>query len=426
MAVVWDPSISYDNANFDFLTSTDGRTAWISTGSGVGYYLHANKLMAWNDGKKYYWEVVWNGALGESKTGIAVPSATSNLYGSWRYVILSGTNPVIRWTDPANPGSTAGAIGLGASMLASPGDVLMFALDNNTGKLWVGLNGAWYNGGDPAAGTGQTRTVSLGYDYQPFVAFDQAGQTSQNATFYVQSTNYSVPAGFTTLDLPPPEVALPSFSYSLNTLEKHTALVLESYALDAKELHTSVVIDQWALAGNAVWTPVVTATHYRLTLRAAGLEDLELPMSSFQSRVRQGRPSFLEVYVPGILDFMDAIVARNDGELVVELGARKTDGTTSVQEIARGNLQDVRYDRGPRSTTGTLTGRKTQTYTTPKALTLDDVELVSVATNKRVRSKIRNDVFPGDTVTAAGLTFLVDNIQHIVSTQQAYMELSDG
>lgn len=43
---------------------------------------------------------------------------------------------------------------------ASPGDVLSFALDYSTGKMWFGRNGGWMSGGDPAAGTGQQVTVS--------------------------------------------------------------------------------------------------------------------------------------------------------------------------------------------------------------------------------------------------------------------------
>lgn len=424
MATVLDPSISFDNGFFDFQTSADGLTGWVDTNSGLGYFLKANKTMTWNTGK-FYWEVVWNTDIHESQTGFCIPTANSNNDGNWRYTILSGTNPVIRSKRPST-GTDGTTIALGAGMLAAAGDTLMFALDTVASKFWIGLNGTWYNSGNPGAGTGETQAVDSGYDYLPLVAFSLSGQSNQSATIAPQTTTYSAPSGFTTLDLPPPDVALPSFSYSLNVLGTEAGEFSERYTLSAKELRQGLLADRWSVTGNAVWTPVVTATHYRLTLRADGFEDLELPMSSFQSRVRQGRPSFLEVYVPAILDFLDGINDRADGELVIELGTRKTDGTTSVQEIARGNLQDVRYDRGPRSTTGTLTGRKTKTYTSPKAVTLDDVELVSVASSNRVRCKIRNDVFPGDTVTASGLTFEVDNIQHIVSTQQAYMELSDG
>jgi len=191
-------------------------------------------------------------------------------------------------------------------------------------------------------------------------------------------------------------------------------------------LRQGLLTDRWALAGNAVWTPVITAVHYRLTLSADGFDDIELPMTSFQSRVRQGRPSFLQVYVPGILNYMDDINDRADGDLVVEMGTRRTDGTTEALEIARVNLGTVRYDRGPTSSTGTLSGNKTKTYTSPVSHDLNDVSLVSVSTSQRLRCRILNDVRPGDTVTAGGITFVVDLVQHIVSPAEAYMELSDG
>jgi hypothetical protein len=422
MATVWDPAGSYDGSFF--ATSPDGLKAWM-TGSGAGYFLLASKTMTWNTGK-YYWEVVWTGSLGQSQTGMAVPGAMgASFSGNWRYEILSGTNPVLRSLRPST-GSAGTTIALGASMLAAPGDVLMFAYDSVASKLWLGLNGSWYNGGDPAAGTGATQSVDGGYDFLPFVAFSLQGELSQAATIAPQTTAYSAPSGFSTLDLPPPDVALPSFSYSLNVLDKAPAQFSEEYRLSAKELRQGVLADRWSIPGNAIWTPVVTAVHYRLTLRQAGHEDLELPMQSFQSRIRQGRPSFLEVYVPGVLDFLAGITDRADGELVIEMGSRKTDGTTDILEIARVNLEEVRYDRGPVSATGTLTGHKTQTFAGGKTVTLSDVELVSSATNLRVRTRVSNDILPGDEIHAGGVSFTVDVIQHIVSTSQAYMELSDG
>lgn len=424
MATVFDPSISFDNEFFEFQTSADGLTAWVDTNSGLGYFLKANKTMTWNTGK-FYWEIVWNADIHESQTGFCIPNADSNIDGNWRYTILSETNPVIRSRRPST-GSDGTTIGLGSEMLAAAGDTLMFALDTVNSKFWIGLNGTWYNSGDPGAGTGETQAVDSGYDYLPFVAFSLSGQSNQSSTIAPQTTTYSAPPGFTTLDLPPPDVALPTFSYSLNVLGTEQGLFTERYALNAKELRKGVLVDQWSLTADPVWTPVVTAVHYRLTLRDTGFPDLELPMSSFQSRVRQGRPSFLEVYVPGILDYLDDINDRIDGELVVEMGTRKTDGSISVIEIARGGLQDVRYDRGPTSSTGTLTGRKTQTFSTNKTIQISEVELVSNTSTNRIRCKVLNEVQPGDTIEAAGISFKVDLIQHIVSPQQAYMELSDG
>jgi hypothetical protein len=40
------------------------------------------------------------------------------------------------------------------------GQVIMLAWDPTTGKFWMGVNGTWYNSGDPAAGTNPTGTIS--------------------------------------------------------------------------------------------------------------------------------------------------------------------------------------------------------------------------------------------------------------------------
>lgn len=58
----------------------------------------------------------------------------------------SAVNEVRGWTQDYST-APAGS--------AADNDVWTFAIDFVSGKAWVGLNGTWYNSGDPAAGTGQ-------------------------------------------------------------------------------------------------------------------------------------------------------------------------------------------------------------------------------------------------------------------------------
>ena len=424
MAVIWDPSISYSSGGFAFETTADGLTAWM-TGGGSGYFLFANKTIAPNTGK-YYWEFVWFGSIGEC--GMAEPGITAESYGgNYRYREFNPTTPQIASRNPGT--GSAAYLNLDASMNASIGNTMMFAYDSSNGHFWYGLNGTWYNSGDPASDTNFTVFANNGgYSYQPMATFDTAGQTSQSVQINTITTNYAVPTGFSTLDLPPPKVALPRFSYNLDVLGAYPGQYSERYTLKAKDVHTASLVQRWGLTGNAVWSPVVTAVHYRLTLRAAGFADLELPMKSFQSRLRHGTPSYLEVVVPGYLDFIDSVTDRAAGELVVEMGTRKTDGTTSVIEVARVDLETPRYDRGSGSTTGTLTGHQTNTYNSPKTVVIPDhdLELISKSGSNRIRCKVIDDLFPRDTVVAGGLTFDATLVQRIVGTDQAYMEISDG
>jgi len=95
-------------------------------------------------------------------------------------------------------------------------DIVMFALDCDNRKLWIGRQGTWINSGDPAAGSNQqlSWTVSdnvcpflLGYDNsQSGGGGDESMWNYGNPPFSISSSNadangygsfeYSVPSGF--------------------------------------------------------------------------------------------------------------------------------------------------------------------------------------------------------------------------------------
>ena len=56
-------------------------------------------------------------------------------------------------------GSSGGNVGGNVSV----GDIIMFALDPDTRKWWVGVNGTWRNSGDPAGGTGHVYQYATDY-----------------------------------------------------------------------------------------------------------------------------------------------------------------------------------------------------------------------------------------------------------------------
>ena len=64
----------------------------------------------------------------------------------------------------------------GSGVSYAQGDVLGFALDANSGKLWIAKNNTWINSGDPAAGTGHAFS-GLSYSAYTLIASDsQTGQ----------------------------------------------------------------------------------------------------------------------------------------------------------------------------------------------------------------------------------------------------------
>ena len=106
--------------------------------------------------------------------GIADASASSfpsgSIFGSTGH---SGgdSNPAWTWAG-ANYyfNATSAASGSLSNHLA--GDIVMYALDVDAGKLWFGRNGVWYDsswdgGANPASGTNQTVSITTGRTYMP-------------------------------------------------------------------------------------------------------------------------------------------------------------------------------------------------------------------------------------------------------------------
>ena len=95
------------------------------------------------------------------------------------------------------------------------GDIGMFALDADNGKIWAGKNGTWFESGDPANGTNamydsldnsygwlvgvfgenSTTQVNFGNGYFGTTAVSSAGTNASNLGIF----EYDVPAGFTAI-----------------------------------------------------------------------------------------------------------------------------------------------------------------------------------------------------------------------------------
>jgi len=139
----------------------------------------------------------------------------------------------------------------------------------------------------------------------------------------------------------------------------------------------------------------------------AGLQDLQVPISSFLSRRRSGTPSSLWVKVPGV-GLYNEIMERASGDLVVSLGA------PAGGELARVSLRSIDLIRG-RSIT--LVGAKQTTYTEGKT-----VEVLSVTSRSfyggrwRVRAPVPDaSINPGDTILTDDVSFVAGLVATSVS-----------
>jgi hypothetical protein len=96
---------------------------------------------------------------------------------------------------------------------AANGNTFQVAIDQSTGKLWLGRNNTWYNStggtdGDPAAGTNETATISTTTEWYPAVAKYATGG-SYSVNFGQRPFAYTPPSGFkalNTFNLPTPTI----------------------------------------------------------------------------------------------------------------------------------------------------------------------------------------------------------------------------
>jgi len=143
---------------------------------------------------KWYWEVsaidVYSASGSGSTTGVGIvgpthPSLTANIY-------ISSALENFGWWN-------SGDITLNGSVIGFPfagyndGDTLMFALDADAGKVWIGLNGTWYLDG-PYTPTSGFFTLGFSSYYiatTPQTSLDQTVSIRLNA-----KPSFPIPPGF--------------------------------------------------------------------------------------------------------------------------------------------------------------------------------------------------------------------------------------
>ena len=150
---------------------------------------------------KWYWEAKRLNAPDNAYVGIKADD------GDWNN---SYNNSYTYYTSNGNyylNGSSQGSYGSSTTT----NDILIFALDMDNGKFYVGENGTFYNSGDPAAGSNPMAS-SISGTYLPVVINNSSSGTDQysfnfgNPSFTISSGNadanghgnfeYAPPSGF--------------------------------------------------------------------------------------------------------------------------------------------------------------------------------------------------------------------------------------
>lgn len=93
------------------------------------------------------------------------------------------------------PGADSVLIPAGNGPQLNAGDIIQFALDQVGGNLWIGQNGGWIGGGDPAAGSSPSLTgLSGAYYVSAQMSFANAGAVT--GAFTLAELAHAPPAGF--------------------------------------------------------------------------------------------------------------------------------------------------------------------------------------------------------------------------------------
>jgi hypothetical protein len=169
---------------------------------------------------KFYWEVaVTNGLGAESRVGIlGYTSGNMESNASAYYFYRNNTGGLIRKYDGTSFTDYASYYGSFTS-----GDIWMFAFDADSGKIWYGKNGSWFNNAsgakDPSTGTNADSTgIPSGTWYPSCAGFTTSASGIVN--FGQRAFAYTPPSGFKALNtgnLPEPSIKKPG-SYMDTTL----------------------------------------------------------------------------------------------------------------------------------------------------------------------------------------------------------------
>lgn len=167
-------------------------------------------------------------------------------------------------------------------------------------------------------------------------------------------------------------------------------------------------------------------TIYRCTLETAGDpgDYVTIPMQSFQTRLQNGNPSWLQIVAPNVVQSQAEIADRIDGVLRVYQGTRDQEGNETWGELSWCNLTQYQIQIGALSSTAILGGNGVEETTAPKVLALQDVTYrANNVGNRQVRAKPDRNLRPGDTVTFGGSSFVVGQVQHSIGQASSQMDV---
>ena len=195
---------------------------------------------------------------------------------------------------------------------------------------------------------------------------------------------------------------------------------------NAMAIADAMEVFNWSTWFNLNKNKAIQRFYLTITGAADSTTDIEVPISSFQARKRTENPTYVSVVVPDF-EYMAEITRRANGELVITIGYEIDGSLQFTEEILRVALEDIRTDEGANRRAISLSGTKTETYTTQIA-TLEKSVYRSIQKGNLVHRFAHVDPFlnPGDTCRIDDDEFTVDYIIYQVNAYGTIMEVREG
>lgn len=284
------------------------------------------------------------------------------------------------------------------------------------GAIVVGGQLAWLIG-VPAAGSPQALVTQQAAILQPAAALGAPGALASQQAAIIQ--------GQGALGTPQ---ALSHFGY-LSRLQAPASLgtgqALGHYGylsiLQAPDAVGTPQATAFALPAVATDIPQAITYYYaKLTGDADGLTDVALPMASFSVRHRYDGPSYYQLTIPTYA-YVSAIAARPNGEIVIWSKTGEVE-----EELLRGDLGNVRTDRGPKSQSISISGNSERAASDPETYLLAEALYASTTFEGESRLRIppRAAIRPGDFIRYADLNFQAGDVTWSVAVSAGGMAIT--
>jgi hypothetical protein len=177
--------------NTGSVLSQNNRVATGAAGAVTNCAANSQTLHTKVAGGKYYWELsttnfVLGGSFSPPMIGIANADCGDGVDNSQFQYVFGIANGNFGYGGPVRT-------------LLSPGNTAMLAIDFTGANLWIGRNGVWLNGGDPALGTLPDTAAVANGTYRVVFMGVSLGTPTQNVVrgrFGADEFLFPPPAGF--------------------------------------------------------------------------------------------------------------------------------------------------------------------------------------------------------------------------------------